>query len=125
VSLPDRGSIVVHRIPLDPARPRPSPLEIPRAQLAGFGLRTEFQPSSIAVSPRGTLLLASANPETLIEVDDTGRIIAGVDLPGRRHPQTEGLAFGPDGTLYMSDEQNGQPGQVAAYAPVAPDRENP
>jgi uncharacterized protein YjiK len=125
VTSPDRGSIVVHRVPLDPARARPAPLEIPRAQLSAFDLPTEFQPSSIAISPRGTLLLASAAPEALIEVDDNGRVIAGVDLPGRRHPQTEGLAFGPDGTLYMSDEQNGQPGQVAAYAPIAPDRENP
>jgi uncharacterized protein YjiK len=125
VTSPERGSIVVHRVPLDPERPRPAPLEISRAQLTAFGLRTEFQPSSIAVSPAGTLLLTSAAPEALIEVNEAGRVIAGVDLPGRRHPQTEGLAFGADGTLWMSDEQNGQPGQVTAYAPTAADRVTP
>jgi uncharacterized protein YjiK len=118
VTSPDRGSILVHSVPLDPQRPRPVPLHISRAQLPAFGLRTEFQPSSIAVSPVGTLLLVSADPEAIIEVDRAGRVIGGVDLPGRRHPQTEGLAFGPDGTLYLADEQNGQPGQLTAYAPV-------
>jgi uncharacterized protein YjiK len=122
---PDRGSIVVHRVPLDPDRPRPGPLEIPRAQLAAFDLRTEFQPSSVAVTPAGTLLLASAAPEVLIEVNEVGRVIAGVELPQRRHPQTEGLAFGSDGTLYLSDEQNGQPGRVTAYVPNPVDRVNP
>jgi uncharacterized protein YjiK len=117
ISSPERGSLVVHRVPLDPRRPRPAPLEISRAQLAAFDLRTEFQPSSVAVTPAGTLLLVSAAPEALIEVDGGGRVVAGVDLPGRRHPQTEGLAFGQDGTLYLSDEQNGQPGHITAYAP--------
>jgi uncharacterized protein YjiK len=117
VTSPDRGSIVIHRVPLDPDRPSPGPLEIPRAQLAAFDLGTEFQPSSVAVTPAGTLLLASAAPEGLIEVDATGRVIAGVDLPGRRHPQTEGVALGPDGTLYLSDERNGQPGRVTVFAP--------
>jgi uncharacterized protein YjiK len=125
ITSPERGSIVVHRVPLDPARSRPAALEIPRGQLSAFGLRTDFQPSSIAVSPTGTLILASAAPEALIEVDQSGRVIAGVDLPGRLHPQTEGLAFGPDGTLYLSDERNGQPGQVTAYAPISADREAP
>ncbi len=125
VVTPDRGVLVVHRIPLDPARARPAPLEIPRSQLAAFGLREDFQPSSVAVSPSGTLLLVSAAPEALIEVDGAGRVIAGTDLPGGRHPQTEGLAFGPDGTLYMSDEQNGSPARVTAYARRAPSNGNP
>jgi len=124
-SSPDRGSLVVHRVPLDPERPRPAPLEISRAQLPAFDLPTDFQPSSIAVSPAGTLLLASAAPEALIEVNDAGRVIAGIDLPDRRHPQTEGLAIGPDGRLYLSDEQNGQPGQVTAYGPIPVDRVTP
>jgi uncharacterized protein YjiK len=112
VSAPDRGSIVVHRLPLDPARARPTPIEIPRSQLTGFGLDPEFQASSVAVSPTGTLFLASAAPEVLIEVDRAGRLLAAVELRGRRHPQSEGLAFGPDGALYIADERNNGPAGV-------------
>jgi uncharacterized protein YjiK len=116
VASPDRGFIVVHRVPLDPARPRLAPIEIARAQLPAFDLPTDFQPSSVVVSPAGTLILVSAAPEALIEADSMGNVIAGIDLPGRRHPQPEGLAFGPDATLYVSDEQNGASARLTAYA---------
>ncbi len=121
-SAPERGSIVVHRLPLDPARARLAPIEIPKRQLTAFGLGAEFQASSVAVSPRGTLFLVSAAPEVLIEVERTGRVIAAVDLPGRFHPQPEGLAFGPDGTLFIADEQNDAPaGMVTRYGRVPPE----
>jgi uncharacterized protein YjiK len=118
VAAPDRGTIVVYRLPLDPQRPRPAPLEVPRAQLAAFGVAADFQASSVAMTPSGTVLLASAAPEALIEVDRAGRVLAGVDLDNDQHPQTEGLAFGPDGTLYLADEQNGAAARVTAYAQV-------
>ena len=116
VSSPDRGFIVIHRVPLDPARPRPAPIEIARAQLPAFELRADFQPSSVVVSPAGTMILVSAAPEAIIEVDPGGRVLAGVDLPGSRHPQPEGLAFGPDATLYVADEQNAASARVTSYA---------
>jgi uncharacterized protein YjiK len=116
VASPDRGTIVVHRVPLDPQRARPAALEISRSQLPTFGVGADFQPSTVAVSPSGTLLLASANPEALVEVDRAGRVVAGRELQRARHPQTEGIAFGPDGTLYLADEQNGPEARVTAYA---------
>jgi len=125
VASPEHGTIVVHRLPLDPQRPRPVPLEIPRSQLPPFGVGPDFQASSIAVTPGGTLLLSSAAPEAVIEVDRTGRVLAGIDLDGDEHPQTEGLAFGPDGTLYLADEQNGAEARVTAYAQVRTGREEP
>lgn len=119
VTTPDRGSLVVHRLPLDPGQARLSPIEIPRSQLTAFGLDPRFQASSVAVSPTGTLFLASAAPEALIEVDRTGRVLGAVELRRRRHPQPEGLAFGPNGDLYIADERNDAPtGAVTRYARV-------
>jgi uncharacterized protein YjiK len=116
VSTPDRGSIVVHRFSLDPDRGRLASIEIPKRQLTAFGLDPEFQASSVAVSPTGTLFLASAAPEVLIEVDRTGRLLGAVELRRRRHPQSEGLAFGPDGALFIADERNDGPtGVLARY----------
>ena len=122
VSVPDRGAIVVHRLPLDPARARLSPLTIPRAQLAAHGLGDDFEPSAIAVAPTGTLVLVSGRHRAVIEVDRTGRILAGFALSRNRHPQSEGLAFGPDGTLYISDERNRGDARVTAYARLAAER---
>jgi len=120
VSVPDQGAIVVHRLPLDPARSPLSPIRIARSQLTAFGFDPEFEASSVAVSPHGTLVLASVNPELLIEVDRSGRVLAAVDLPGRRHPQSEGLAFGLDGALFVADEQNDGPaGVLTRYRPLA------
>lgn len=116
VSAAHRASIVVHRVPLDPSRAALAPIVIPMRQLTSFDLDPEFQASSVAVSPAGTLFLASAAPEVLIEVDRSGRVVAAVDLPGRRHPQSEGLAFGPDGALFIADERNdGSSGVVTRY----------
>lgn len=117
-SSPDRGSIVVQRLPLDASRGRLEPIEISRGQLAAAGLDAGFQPSSVAVSPVGTLYLASAVTETLIEVDRGGRLLAGEQLDRDRHRQSEGLAFGPGGTLYIADEQNRETARLTLYRAV-------
>jgi uncharacterized protein YjiK len=120
VSSPEQGAVVVHRLPLDPARGRLEPIRIARSAIAAKGVREDFQPSAIAVDPSGTLVLASATVESLIEVDRAGNVLVGVPLSRDRHPQPEGLAFGLDGTLYVADEQNGQDARITAYARRAP-----
>lgn len=116
VSAPERGSMVVHRIPMDPDSPRLSSIEIPRSQLASLEMDADFEPSAIAVDPTGTLILVSASREALIEVDRSGRLISGLDLRSNRHSQPEGLAFGPDGALYIADEGDRRDARVTAYA---------
>ena len=118
VSRPDRGAIVVHRVPLDPTRGALPPLLVPRSQLLDHGIEADFEPSAIAVDPTGTFLMVSAPIESLIEVDRSGRVVAGLRLSRVWHPQPEGLAFGPDGTLYIADEQNGQEAHITAYERV-------
>jgi uncharacterized protein YjiK len=117
VSLPERGEIVVHRLPIDPARERPPPLRLPKAALLPFGLAPEFDPSAIAVTPTGHWLLLSGRHDALIEVSPDGVLHAAVELRKGRHPQSEGLAIGPDGTLYISDEKNGKEARLTAYGP--------
>lgn len=114
------ASIVVHRLPLDPNAARPPSILIPRSALRALGLDPGFAPSSIAVDPGGTLVLASATTEALLEVDTTGAALSGVRLSRDRHPQPEGLAFGPGGALLIADERNGGAPRLTAYAPPVP-----
>lgn len=116
VVTPDRGDVVVARLPLDPAAPPLAPIRIPRRHLLVHGLEAGFAPSGIAVDPAGTLVLVSARTESILEVDRDGTVVAGVRLSKSRHPQPEGVAFGPDGTLYIADERNGQDARLTMYA---------
>jgi uncharacterized protein YjiK len=125
VSTPDRGTIVVHRLPLDPSRAPLEPISIARAQITTVGLNAGFQPSSVAVSPSGTLYLASAATEALIEVARDGRVLAGHRLDRDRHRQSEGLAFGPDGTLFIADERNRETARITLYRRLPATGERP
>lgn len=118
-TMPARDHLTVHRLPLDASRGRLAPIMVPRSQLTEHGLDADFEPSAIAVDPAGTLVLASAPAEALIEIDRDGNLLAGVRLSRARHPQPEGLAYGTDGTLYIADEKNGRDARITSYAPVA------
>lgn len=59
----------------------------------------------------GHLLLLSDESQRIVELDQTGAVANRVELrnmPGSNEgvPQAEGLALGPDGTLYMISEPN-------------------
>jgi uncharacterized protein YjiK len=125
VTRPERDVLVIHRLPLDPARGALAPIEVPRSQLVAHGVRPDFEPSSIAVDPSGTLIMVSAPFESLIELDRGGNVLAGYRFSRNRHPQPEGLAFGLDGELYIADERNGQDARISVYAPVREDRAGP
>ena len=117
ITLPDRGEIVVHRLPLAPDVEALSPIRIPKSALNAWGLDAAFDPSAVAVTPAGSWLLLSGRHDAIIEVDRSGAVVAAVELSKGRHPQSEGIAIGPDGTLYISDEKNGKEARLTAYGP--------
>jgi len=112
---PDRGTIVVQRLPMTSSSALVAPLEIDRSQLSRWGIDEDFAPSAIAVTVIGSYLILSGRDHAIIEVDRDGRVTAAVELREGRHPQSEGLAIGPDGTLYVSDEKNGKDARLTAY----------
>lgn len=122
---PKADEFRVHRLPIDPAAPVPPPLRVPFEALAPFGLKHGLHPSGIDVDPRtGSLVLVAAREEAIVEISPQGSVLSALELSKSRHPQTEGIAFGPDGRLYLSDEGGGHRGRLTVYAPRnhAPDR---
>ena len=109
-------AIVVHRMPVAPNVPRPAPILIHRDSVAERGVDRDFHPSGIALDPStGSLVLVAAREEAILEISEEGRVISALRLSRRRHPQTEGIAFGPDGTLYLADERNGRDARLTGY----------
>jgi hypothetical protein len=97
--------------------PDPEPrIFLPLKELDSAGLGKNFHPSAIVVHPEsGSLILAAAREEALAELSPEGKILATQDLKRKRHPQPEGLAFLPDGSLVIADEGQGGRGTVTRY----------
>ena len=115
------GHLVIFAIPLTtliaPAGPRHS---IPLPALASVGMREGFHPSSVEVHPRsGALLLASAQEEALVEIARDGSVLGAARLRRQAHPQPEGIAFGPDLTLWIADEGGDGRGTLSRYPRAA------
>jgi uncharacterized protein YjiK len=82
--------------------------------LKGVGARS-LKPSAIEVVPgSGNLLLLSASPPALLELDAAGTPRGYARLTPR-HAQPEGLAIAPNGDLYISDEGANGPGLLSVY----------
>lgn len=114
---PERGFVVLLRLPLTGDAPT-TLIEVDRDELRGTEVDRDFAPSAVAVTPTGTLALLSGRHESIIEVDREGHVLFTAELRSGRHPQSEGIAFGPDSTLYIADEKNGQDARLTAYRPV-------
>jgi hypothetical protein len=113
--------LVVFSVSLDSMSPDPVPrISIPLDELDSAGLGKDFHPSAVVVHPEsGSIILTAAREEALLELSPEGKILATKELKRKRHPQPEGLAFLPDGSLVIADEGQGKAGTVTRYAPGA------
>ena len=67
--------------------------------------KIKFKPSAAAVNPvSGKLFIISAVNKLLVVANPDGTIDNAYDLDDKLYKQPEGLAFAPDGTLFISNE---------------------
>jgi uncharacterized protein YjiK len=118
---PPARQIRIHRLPLDPDRPTPAPLVVPFTELAPFRLAGGIHPSGLEVDPEtGALIVVAARERALVFLDRRGHVLAAVPLSSDHHRQPEGVAVGPHGSLYISDEGAGHHAKLTVYAPLPP-----
>lgn len=122
-TLPEAAEVGIHVLPLTPGAQPPPPLRIPWSAFAPWGHEGAVNPSGLDVDPlSGTLVVAAARQEFLFRVDLDGRLLDVRRLDRRRHPQTEGVAFSPDGRLWLADEAAGGDAHVTLFGPRPPGR---
>lgn len=79
-----------------------------------------FKPSGLAFHPTsGELYVLSAVRRALVVLSPDGDLRAAVALPARLYPQPEGIAFAPDGTLFISSEGDGIAGTLLRFLPLS------
>jgi uncharacterized protein YjiK len=82
------------------------------AQAAAIG---HFRPSSIEFDGRtGRIILISANDAAMVELDSDGALLSARELEGP-HPQPEGAAILPDGSLLIADEGGDGQARLSRY----------
>jgi uncharacterized protein YjiK len=93
-------------------------VSIPFGALEALDLDDGMHPSAIDVHREsGHLLIASARERAVLEVSPDGVPIAAKRIARRQMPQVEGLAFGPDGSLFLATEASGGRPRLARFPP--------
>jgi hypothetical protein len=65
----------------------------------------EFKPSAAAIHPvSGRLYILSSASNLMVVGDTHGKVIEAFNLNPDEHPQAEGIAFAPNGDMYISNE---------------------
>jgi uncharacterized protein YjiK len=119
---PSAREIHIYSLSVDPTRTVPHLLTVPFAALAPFGLGGGVHPSGIEVEPEsGALLLVAARERAFLVLSRNGRVLGAAHLSSRYHRQPEGVAIGPGGDLYISDEAAGHHPTLTVYAPRTPE----
>lgn len=75
--------------------------------------KESFQPSGVAQHPNGKeFYITSAFESKLLITDEKGELKTYLNLDKKVLPQTEGIAFGPKGQLYLASEGRGGRGRI-------------
>jgi uncharacterized protein YjiK len=113
-----KGQVVILAVSPDSGRFEPEPrLIIPEREIQRLTGVKRFQGSAIARHPTlGTYFMVAGPQRTVVEVDSTGKVLAGGRLSAQRHRQPEGIAFTQDQTLLISDEAAGKTATLTGYA---------
>ncbi|MBK9017132.1 MAG: SdiA-regulated domain-containing protein [Saprospiraceae bacterium] len=76
-------------------------------------------PSASAIHPQtGNYYLLASVGKMLLVTSPDGEILHVAALDKKRHPQPEGLAFGDDGTMYISNEADEDVAKIYVYVGV-------
>lgn len=79
----------------------------------------QFKPSGIAVDPQNHYIYVIASVgRLLIVMDRTGKLLYAERLNPSLFPQPEGIAFAPDGRLFISSEGRSGKGRLMTFNPV-------
>lgn len=106
---PLKGRLTVLRWSLDRGVLDPDPR---------FSAPGRIHPSGITREPgTGHYLVIAARDNLIAELSPTGQILGTATLPASLHPQAEGIALAPDGSLLIGNERRskGSPGTLSIY----------
>jgi hypothetical protein len=100
--------------------PRPEDVTAGSAQLIGDGggTRRRLRLSGIArATGNDNWIAVSARQNALIEFAPDGAVLRAFQIPrAHNHPQMEGIAVTPDGTLIIADDAKKERGRLSVYA---------
>ncbi|MEO7477038.1 MAG: SdiA-regulated domain-containing protein [Gemmatimonadales bacterium] len=115
-----RGQLAVFEWSPVGIRPSDAPsISIPLAPIVQRVGHSAVYPSELLRDPStGHLLLLAARARAIIEITAAGAVVDVARLRAGLHRQAEGLAFGRDGTLLVSDEADGARATLTGYRPV-------
>jgi len=90
-------------------------LLIDRRQVDAAG---QFKPSALAIHPTTRqVYIVSSVRKAIVVLEPNGTFVSLTELPSELYSQPEGLAFAPDGTLYISNEGVGGSATLLRFDP--------
>jgi uncharacterized protein YjiK len=112
-----RGHVTVFRWSLERRALLPAArLHVPLGHITRLLGGSDFHPSELVRDPTtGHYLLLAAREHAIAELSAAGEVRRVVRLQRKLHPQAEGLALTPDGTLLVSDEGGRGRATLSAY----------